>query len=212
MRGIGFLVVLGMSWLALGRAHAQVREGDVRLYLDSGLFSWAKEVTEVEAAGVTQKSETTGTTSGLLVGGGVGLGYALSRYLVPELYASLQNAKIETEEGDGITFRQWELRPCVEVPLLPEERFVPYLMGGMTLGRAVSKADGDADITMFGLGPALGAGAHAFLTDHASLDLGLAFRGTFYVQNDLEDDALGGVDLKTKQYALLLTLGASFWL
>jgi hypothetical protein len=213
MRGIGFLVALGFSWFAAGGAHAQVRDGDVRLYLDASLLTWTKQITEAEGAGLSSEEEITTIGSGLLGAGGVGVGYAVSPYLLPELYVSLQNAKIDTGDGD-VNLRQWELRPCLEVPLLPDQRFVPFLMGGMTLGRTVTKGDSDDDddVTMFGLGPALGAGAHAFITERASLDLSLVFRGTFFVKNDLADALPDGVDLTVKQYTLLLNLGASFWL
>lgn len=210
MQRIGFLVVSVLSWLAAGRSHAQVREGDLRLYLDASLVSWTKLISETEALGVSSEDETITLSTGVFAGGGAGLGYAVTPYLLPELYVSLQNVKID-DDGDA-TLRQWELRPCLEVPLLPGQRFVPFVMGGMTLGRVVSKGDLDNELTMFGLGPALGAGAHAFLTEHASLDLALAFRGTFFVKNDLEDDLPDGIDIKMKQYALLLTVGASFWL
>jgi hypothetical protein len=211
MQRIGFLVVLVLSWLAAGSSQAQVRDGDLRLYLDASVVSWMKLVSETEALGVSSEDETITLSSGALVGGGVGLGYAVTRYLLPELYVSLQNVKIDANGADA-TVRQWELRPCLEVPLLPGQRFVPFVVGGMTLGRIVSKGDLDDELTMFGLGPALGVGAHAFLTEHASLDLALAFRGTFFVKNDVEEDLPDGVEFKIRQYALLLTVGASFWL
>lgn len=212
MQRIGLLMVMGTAWLAASGAQAQVREGDVRLYLDAALVSWAKEVTETDGAGpLDGESESTTLSTGLLGAGGAGVGYAISPYLVPELYVSLQNVKADFGDGDGeLTVRQWELRPCLEVPLLPDARFVPYLMGGLTLGRTVTKGDGDPDLTRFGVGPALGVGAHGFLTQHASLDLGLTFRGTFFVKNELEDQL--GVEFNVKQYALLFTVGASFWL
>jgi hypothetical protein len=210
MQRIGFLVALALAWLAASSSQAQVRDGDLRLYLDASVVSWLKLVSETEALGVTSEDETITLSSGL-VGGGAGLGYAVTRHLLPELYVSLQNVKIDANGADA-TVRQWELRPCLEVALLPGQRFVPFVMGGMTLGRIVSKGDLENELTMFGLGPALGAGAHAFLTEHASLDLALAFRGTFFVQNDVEDDLPDGVDIKIRQYALLLTVGASFWL
>ena len=99
----------------------------------------------------------------------------------------------------------------LELALMPDARVVPFVVGGMTLGRAVTRDD-DTDVTMFGLGPALGIGAHAFLTAHASLDLSFTFRGTFFVKNDLDEAVEGAGDIKTRQYALLLNLGASFWL
>jgi hypothetical protein len=211
MRRIGILVAMGLLWLVTDSAHAQVREGDLRLFLDGSLFGWMKQVDKTEGGGLSVKDETTTKATSLLGGGGIGLGYAVSRYIVPELYASVQSAKIEDDSGTA-SARQWELRPCLEVPLLPSRRVVPYVMGGLTMGRLVTKDIGDDDISMFGLGPALGAGAHAFLTEHASLDVSLNFRGTFFVQNDLADALPAGVDLKTRQYALLLNVGASFWL
>jgi Outer membrane protein beta-barrel domain len=213
MQRIGFLTVLGLCLLAAGSSRAQVHDGDVRLYLDGTLFSWTKQVTEGEGGGFTAEDETITKSSGLFSGGGAGVGYALSDYLLPELYVALQNSKIENGDTD-LTTRQWELRPCLEVPLLPRQRIVPFVMAGMTLGRQITKGlgDSDTDITMFGLGPALGVGAHAFLTERASLDLGLTYRGTFFVKNSLEDDLPDGIEINVKQHALLLTVGASFWL
>jgi hypothetical protein len=209
MRRIGFLMASILPWLAASSSHAQVRDGDIRLYLDGALVSWTKQVSETELAGLRSKDETTTVAAGLLGGGG-GLGYAVTPHLVPELYVALQNVKIKTDGGE-LTLRQWELRPCLEVPLLPAQRFVPFLIGGLSLGRTVTK-EGDEEVTMFGLGPALGAGAHAFLTEHASLDLSLVFRGTFFVKNDASEGLLDDADLKVKHYALLLNVGASFWL
>jgi hypothetical protein len=203
MRWIGLLV--GVCVLILGEsasASAQIKEGDLRLFLDGSLVSWTKQTTEVDTFFGSNSSDSKLLATGIFTGGGAGVGYAVTRYLVPQLYMSLQNTRIK--DSGGATLRQWDLRPCLEVPILPDERVVPYALAGLTLGRLRVKDNGD-DIKLFGLGPVAGVGVHAFLTPRASLDASFTFQGTFFVKDDSEGS-------KTKQYALLLNLGASFWL
>jgi Outer membrane protein beta-barrel domain len=196
MRQDGWLrTVCVAAWLtAASGAHGQVKDEDVRLYLDGSLFS--KRTWSGDAGGGAAY------TSGVLMSGGVGGGYVLNPYLLAGLYAWASGVRLSEDDG---TWRDWELTPNLEVPLAPHLRFVPFLMAGMTLRRTVTN-EGDGERKMFGPGVALGAGGHAFLTARASLDLSLALHGTWYALDDAAPDDTSVASI------LVVNLGASFWL
>lgn len=202
MRWTGlWLIVCTLLLGASAPASAQIKEGNLRLFLDGSIVSWTKQRTKTDLTFVTPTTETKLVETGIFPGGGAGLGYAVTRHLVPELYLSMHNA-----HSGGTTLRQWDLRPSLEIPILPDASVVPYAMAGLTLGRIRLKDSADdVNAKLFGLGPVAGIGVHAFLTPRASLDASFTFQGTFFVKDD-SDRA------KTKQYALLLNIGASFWL
>lgn len=203
-------------------ASAQVFEGDARLFLDTTFISWSSDRVKAETAAGADFKETHNTTSlGIVGGGGVGGGYALRSWLIPELYFSLHHAKTRNKvrvDGDEVSesdssSRTWELRPMVEFPFLPEGRIVPFAAAGLSLGRSVWEA-GAADGSRFMYGPYFGGGVHGFVPKGISFDFGLGFRTLFVKDDDREDgyENTGMDDVRQRQLDLMVTFGVSFWL
>jgi len=224
------LVALSLFACAASPARAQVHRGDLRLFFDTGLLSYTMDRVKAEAPGTDFKRSDNQLSIGPGPGApvaGVGFAYAASRHVLPGLYLGFSHAKLTGEtEIDGnrgrvttsepeVTFTQLELRPNVELTVNPEGSFVPYLMLGLSFVRqSASVDDDDEDVTAFGVGPAAGLGFHAFPTSRVSFDLGFTFRALFIDDDDTEDriERAGFDDVRQREYAFILTLGASYWL
>ncbi len=213
------LTCVGLLGALPSNAEAQLHRKDVRLYLDSQFVSWNSERVRSETAANQDHFSKTNTTGvGLLGAGGVGLAYVVSSHIVPGAYFSLQHAKTRTEvEVGGAStegtsrYRQWELRPYLEVPFNPGSRFVVHATGGLSLMRWVRESP---DTQAFGVGPVVGLGAHGFVSSKFSLDLGLMFRAAFVKNDDAKDalEAAGNDDVRFRNLAVLFNVGVSFWL
>jgi hypothetical protein len=220
LRSLGTLC---LALLALGltssKSQAQLHDGDLRLYIDSGFVTWDQFRQKGDtAAGDALVTDTT-TSVDLFGHGGLGLAYVVNKYLVPGLYFNLHRVKAKHKEeiddnstSNSGTMRTWELRPYLEIPFNASSRFVVHGTVGLSLGRQVN--DDDDNDGLFGVGPVAGLGAHGFITNNVSLDLGLMFRALFIKSDDLEDarEAGGWDDPKFRQLSLLFTVGASYWL
>jgi hypothetical protein len=204
-------LILSGLWGA--RAEAQIEAGDIKASIEAGIVRWVKQEDTYSAFGIRSKEKAELTGAGAFLGAGVGAGYAVSKYFIPSLYLSLQNLK-NNEGAVDTTLRSWELKPSLEVALLPSLRFVPFADVGLILQRQIFKAtdeDGDGGkSSRLALGPALGVGVHLFAVQHASFDLSFNYRAAFKVQNS-GDVGLGRLD-KSTQHLLLLNLGASLWI
>ena len=213
----GWLVMVLVAWGSGGPAAAQVNARDLRLFVDGALVTWDKRLEQLRDPQFPEDdydNELKTTTSGPFSQGGVGVGFAALPSLIPQVYFSLQNVKLQLGD-EPAKLRKFELRPALEVALLPATSWVPFVVGGLALAKLVNTdrdEGGEYKESTFGLGPVLGAGLHAFLVDHASLDLSLAFRGVFFVSSTYEKDLAGGADYDLRQYSIVLNLGASFWL
>ena len=212
------VLALCASFISADLAHAQIERHNLRVYLEGGLVSWSKATLDYG----DYETTSTATSVGPLVNGGIGAGFALTRLLIPTLSFSMQRVKA----GQGDTpqdLRVWELRPELEIALLPSLRFVPFVHAGLSFMRSVDK-DGDPsefidgepkDLVRFGYGPVLGVGLHTFVLEHASLDLGLTYRMLigFLLSPPVTDDEGNLVVVRDAPlHSLLLTLSASFWL
>ncbi len=203
------------------RASAQVFEGDARLFLDTSFLSWSSNRYKAESVAGDDLKYTDNTTSlDILGGGGIGGGYALRSWLIPELYFGFHHAKTRSKQrvdGDEISeseasSRSWELRPMVEFPILPEGRVVPFAMVGLSMERQVSES-GNTDTSRFLYGPYFGGGVHGFVPKGISFDFAAAMR-TRFVKDEDREDALEAMfdDVRLRQLDLLFTFGVSFWL
>ncbi len=220
------LAVLALSALTSGNAQAQVRQGDFRLFFDVGLISHTMSRVKAHTPVGDFKDKANVFTIGpgfISPSYGLGIAYAASRHVLPGLYLAYNRAKLTGEEefaGQSKDYReralsQLELRPNLELTMLPGSRFVPYgLLGLSYIRRTVIHDNGDTDLTGSGIGPVVGIGAHAFAAKSASFDFGLSFRALF-VDDDGKERSLrvrGLDDVKQREYAILFTLGASLWL
>ena len=207
---VSTLILLGLWGTP---AEAQIEAGDIKASIDASIVRWMKQEDTYSVFGVRSKEKAEITGAGAFIGAGVGAGYAVSKYFIPSLALSLQTLK--NDEGPvDMTARSWELKPSLEVALLPSLRFVPFADVGLVVQRQVFKAtdeDGDSQkSSRLALGPALGVGVHLFAVPKASFDLSFNYRAAFKVRNSGEDD-LGRLD-KSTQHVLLLNLGASLWI
>ncbi len=204
-------LILSGLWGA--RAEAQIEAGDIKASIEAGIVRWIKQEDTYSVFGIRSKEKTELTGAGAFLGAGVGAGYAVSKYFIPSLFLSLQSLKNKEGPVDS-TFRTWELKPSLEIALLPSLRFVPFADVGLILQRQVLKAtdeDGDSGKNArFALGPALGVGVHLFAVQKASFDVSFNYRAAFKVQSS-GDVGLGRLD-KSTQHVLLLNLGASLWM
>lgn len=211
---LGVLITLMTCGVWGSRAQAQIESHDVRLTLDASLVQWTKQtVVFDEFNGGELKGKS--TAIGFLGAGSVGVGFAVNRFLIPTLFFGLQQTKLEDDDGVyATTTRQWELRPALEVAILPSLRLVPFASVGLSLARRVGKEeDFSEEVKSFGLGPAISVGVHGFVIGKASLDLSLGYRALFFGKPDASD-SIDSEDLPKKQrdHSLLLNLGASFWI
>lgn len=206
-----FVFAWVFAGLSSGRAEAQVEAHDLRVFLDANVVRWIKSEETFKDFGLTSKERFEVTGSGAFVGAGVGAGFAISKYLIPTLYFSLQNASSSGQGFDG-TVRQWELKPSLEFAVLPSLRFVPYVDAGLTLQRVLLKqqTDGGFESKTFGVGPAVSAGIHLFAIEHGSLDVSFGYRAVFFGKPKGEGE-INPPD-ENKQHIITLNLGASLWI
>lgn len=199
------------------RAQAQIESHDFRLTLDASLVQWAKHTNVYEGIGADIESKNKTTAIGFLGAGFLSAGFAVNRFLIPTLVFGLQQVKVESDDDDfATTFRQWELRPALEIAILPGMRIVPFASAGLSLARRVSKGESNGfeqDIKAFGVGPAISVGVHGFVFEHASLDLSLTYRALFFGKTKATGEVdMDEIEKKQRDHALLLNLGASFWI
>jgi hypothetical protein len=211
------MLALSASFVGADVANAQIERHDLRLYLEGGMVGWSKAPYDYG----TVRGSSTATSVGPLTNGGVGIGFAATRFLVPTLAFYMQRTKL-SGEGTSRNVRVWELRPSLEVPLLPALRFVPFASVGLSLMRSVDKdanvdeiTGATTDIERFGYGPVIGVGLHTFLLEHASLDLSLVYRAVWGLTSStptLDDEGIWVEPKNLPLHSLLLNLAASFWL
>lgn len=215
----------GVAWfvaalilVSAARTRAEIEPLDVKLTLEGSLLSWSK-ISGTYAD--DSELKRTRTLTGLLSGGYVALGLAAHRYLVPTLFVGLQQAKYENPDvGSSQLTRDWDLRPALEVPLLPNARLVPFASAGLSLARTVDRFEersgpdaGTLEFKSFRLGPAISVGLHGFIVQQASLDVSLTYRALFLAASEHSPaDFSGGYRPERRDHTLLLNLGASFWL
>ncbi len=231
-------LALSAGWLFPAVSSAQVTEGDLRLALDTSLFSFNANRVSGSVAGrdvVTKDNVTTfgpGVGGPGFGGGGLAVGYAVaSGYLIPTLrfgLARLGSTQRTDVDGDQsgpeqrTSATQLELNPLLEVAFLPDSSFVPFGAVGFSYVHQFAKTEVETqngrttstDSDVPGFGPTLGLGFHAFASERASFDMGLTYRALFLKDDDTEDslEAMGFRDVALREHMLALTLGASFWL
>lgn len=211
-------------WVALmifgawgNRAQAQIERHDFRLSLDASLVQWAKHTNVYEGFNDDLEVKTKATAVGFLGAGFLQAGFAVNRYLIPTLVFGLQQVKAEDDDDNSAsTVRMWELRPALELAILPSMRIVPFASVGLSLSRRIMKFENgpaEQELKAFGVGPAITVGVHGFVFEHASLDLSLTYRALFFGKTKASGafDA-DEVEKKQRDHALLLNLGASFWI
>jgi hypothetical protein len=217
-----YLMLMGIA-LLLGNSSAVAQDhsadrGRFKLYLDATLFGYQRnyaEYTFVNGASVESDSyETNDVLFGPFSGGGIGAGYAVTSFLIPEFYLSLQTNFADPNSGGLSESIRYYLSPQVEL-VRPRGRFAPFATAGLAFTGAKFKVAEDAygqrsaDGRSFRFGPALSVGFHSFLVPRAALDVSLRFNGTFLMRaNGKQVDE----PTKSRQFDLLVMVGSSFWL
>lgn len=147
--------------------------------------------------------------------GGAGIGYSISRRLVPQLYVALvygettYEAKYDGERDyDKADMLKYEVRPSLEIALLPESRFVPFVVVGAAVGGS-SVTISDETIRAVGTGGSLSVGLHAFIVPQASADVSFTYRLLGMVDDDRDSQL---EDARNLLHGLFLNVGVSFWL
>ncbi len=224
LAGVTALAAFWVFGFGATSARAQVRESDFRLALEVGIVDWTseREKGEVPLGDYEQRRNTLGAGPSAGAGSaGVILGYAASRRFVPSVYFGIEHEKLEVETERATVrvqghaqARSFELRPFLEITLIPESRFVPYVLLGFSVRRRVIDPDGEAESSRLAYGPVVGVGAHGFVVARASFDFALLFRGGFVNDEDRETvlERSGVEDVKQRELALTFCLGTSFWL
>jgi opacity protein-like surface antigen len=223
MRMRRYLMLVGLCSLLLGSSSAAAQDrswerGRFKLYLDATLFGYrryAVDFTRVDGASVDSDSyETNDALFGPFSGGGIGVGYAVTSFLIPEFYLSLQTNFADPDSGGLSEAINYYLSPQVEF-VRPRGRFAPFATAGLAfVGTKIKVAEDDfgqvaGEGRSFRFGPALSVGFHSFLVPRAALDVSLRFNSTFLMRANGEE-----VDepIKNRQFDLLLMVGSSFWL
>lgn len=220
LRTLWMLLAGLMLGFASSPCHAQIHPGDLRMYIDSGFINFDSDRMRAKLPNGDKELDRNNTvTVGPLGVGGIGLAYVVSKYIVPGAYFSLQNTRNrvktktggDSHESDGASQRRWELRPYLEVPFNASSPFVVGAVGGLSLLRQVNSP---GDHSRFGAGPIVGLAGHGFVTQKVSLDVSLLFRAAFIKDDDARNAAENGGlrDVKFRDLALLLNVGASYWL
>lgn len=219
-----FVVLLGIClicWTSQAAAQGAAAErGRFKLYLDATMFGYSRSVTEytfVFASGQTESGSYTANNVvfGPFSGGGIGAGYAVTPYLIPQLYFSLQMRDAPRKGYDDAYALSYQLAPQVEL-VRPRGKVAPFATAGLLFaGSRINVREeevnymGDTESRDFRFGPTLSAGLHAFLASRAALDVSLRFNGSFTMRvNGVEVDE----PTRLRHFDLLLMMGTSFWL
>jgi hypothetical protein len=214
---VGVCLLLGSS-IATAQDRSWER-GRFKLYLDATLFGYqrnAVDISRVDDGSVdTTSFETNDVLFGPFSGGGIGVGYAVTSFLIPEFYLSLQTSFRDPNSGSVSEAISYYLSPQVEL-VRPRGRFAPFATAGLAfVGSRVKLGEDDfgqvaaAESRLFRFGPALSVGFHSFLVAQAALDFSLRFNGTFLMRaNGAEVEE----PTRNRQFDLLLMVGSSFWL
>ena len=215
LRSLWLLCLAGLMLAATSSTgSAQLRSGDLRLYLDSGFVTFTSD--RRNADDPDTKGHVNSTNVTLLGSGGLGLAYVVNKHIVPGFYFSLQHQKVKVGgevagreiDNDQVDSRTgWEVRPYLEIPFNASSSFVVHAIAGLSVMRPFQGAFWTDDA--IGVGPVVGIGGHGFITQRASLDATVLFRGAF-VKDDEAEDAPD--DPEFRQLSVLLMLGASYWL
>lgn len=197
--------------LAANRGQAQVEANRTKLSLDTSLLAYDYQHIESDDVTLVQRNLTVGPAST----GGISAGYSLSRRLVPQLYVSLAYAQSTFEqeyagerEYDKVDALKYEVRPALEITLLPESRIVPYVVAGASVGGSSVVIAGET-LRAVGLGGALGVGLHAFVVPEVSADISFTYRLLGMIDDD-RDSLLE--DPRNLVHSLFLNAGVSLWL
>ncbi len=211
---IGVCVLL---WSSSAAAHeGSAERGRFKLYLDAALFGLQRDLIVVTYTGNLSSEEfkTTDTHMGPFSGGGIGAGYAVTSYLIPQLYFSLHGNLTNPPSGPESHDVRYNISPQVEF-VRPRGTFAPFATVGFAFsGTKVEYPEFVEDNLMgegkfFRFGPDLSIGFHSFLVPRAALDVSLRFNAGFLMRaNGVKFDE----PTKNRQFNLLLTMGASFWL
>lgn len=195
--------LISLVVLSVGRtAAAQSIDGALRLHLETGFLGFQSETTNEDGP---PPSETTKTvtfgpgTTGL----GFGLGYGISDNLVIGGNVTLQYISIDPEGPGSGTGSNITLIPYIEV-LFGSGSVRPFVGGALLLS---SDSFEDRSTALFGLAGI--GGAHIFITDSYSLDLGGRL---FFVAGSSSHDTGGGsVDTSISRVGLIALIGVSGW-
>jgi hypothetical protein len=216
------LIVCLVCFHAQAQAHeADGDRGRFKLFLDAQMLSYNRQVAEyivVDSSFVDSYSyKANDVLLGPFTGGGIGMGYAVLNYLVPQMYYSMQGNFEDSstyEAGDQHTLR-YLLAPQVEF-VRPHGKLAPYATAGLGFSGNRTKLQGDAfgdggelTVRTFAIGPTLSAGLHRFLVTRAALDFCFRFNSGFLVRangNKVEKPA------DQRAFELMFVVGTSFWL
>ncbi|HTU61443.1 MAG TPA: outer membrane beta-barrel protein [Polyangiales bacterium] len=218
----GALAMLGVCFLlSCSSALAQERSserGRFKLYVDANLFGYRRNLIEFinvsDADFDSDEYVTNNVFFGPFSGGGIGAGYAVTSWLVPELYLSLLTNFSDPSVGTASYSVNYSLSPQVEL-VRPRGRFAPFATAGLAFvgskfrrGEFELGADG-SEGRGFRFGPALSVGFHSFLVARAALDFSLRFNATFLMR---ANGASVDEPKRNRQFDLLVMMGSSFWL
>lgn len=213
---VGLCLLLCCS-SALAQERASER-GRFKLYLDGTLFGYGRNHAEfvfVEDGDVVSSNyETNDVFFGPFSAGGIGAGYAVTSWLIPELYLSLLSNFSDPDSGETSRSVSYYIAPQVEL-VRPRGRFAPFATAGLAfVGSKVRSGEFDfgqaaVEGRAFRFGPALSVGFHSFLVARAALDVSLRFNATFLMR---ANGASVEEPVKDRQFDLLIMMGSSFWL
>lgn len=216
---LGLVGVCLLVWISGAAAQARSWErGRFKLYLDAALFGYQRYHAELRFVDDAEldavEYETNDVFFGPFSGGGIGAGYAVTPFLIPQLYLSLLANFADPDSGQVSRAVHYYVAPQVEL-VRPRGGFAPFATAGLAfVGSKVRSGGDDFQLTRqegrtFRFGPALSLGFHSFLVARAALDFSLRFNASFLMRGNgvkAEEPA------KDRQFDLLLMMGSSFWL
>ncbi len=220
-------LLAGLLLLFASSAHAQVKEGSFRLFVDADLFN--AERTVFEKSGQTQVDTRYdfgpgGSAIGSSVPGyvGLGLGYAVLSRVVPSLHFSFaRHVGVVQPYASGVaqqaehdpTISTFMLRPELEVPLNPKSKVVLGVQAAFDFRTFKQKQElgqgaGQYSRTVSALGPMAGLIMHFFVAEQGSVDVSGLFLLDFI---DAEGDGPFTDAVNYYSIAGVVTVGISLW-
>lgn len=215
MRTLWLFTLAALSVLvASPLAHAQLRQGDLRLALDVDVLSvgWTKLVPD---DGSPARKQTTvgvgpsqfGASEVALPSAplGVGVGYVLRpKWLLGARLGFGYDHTSSAESSPAASYLTWTFMPGVTY--VPFGDQLKYFVNFSPLLEFTRRKQGDAQQVRFGGCFSLGLGTMLLLTESATLDMGLYFEGRF---PDVDEKPKAKTELSDLRW--LLRVGLSVW-
>lgn len=209
------------SWLSLwtimlsgSSAHAQLRQGDVRLWLDTDLLAVAWVRTNPSEPGPIEKHTVVSVGPNQLgayrLGPpttplGIGVGYVLRPQWLLGARVGFGYDLVSPKDGEDTSYLAWSFMPGVW--FVPGGDRAKWYVNFSPLLEYVREKQGKAQDARFGGCFALGAGTFVFMGSRSSLDVGFFFEGHFI---DIDTRPTKAV-LDITDLRWLIRVGVSLW-